>query len=500
MKIFLLSLSLLLSLVNINSQCNYNIDSLFGVSPFGNKIFDTSMIINLSYETFVNNTDSNYYLLGQSIQNSKNLGTILKLDKNGNIDKSFGNNGKIFIDTSLNGELDYGIEINQNEILVCGKRSIEVFVAKYDKSGNLIKGFAKNGIFADKKTFTGGEGTEIKFDSDQNIYISGYSTLRDIGPFVLKLKPNGSIDSTFATNGYYRLITPIETFEAKVHLEIINDGLVFGYSTGSLNLSEIVVSKLDFKGKIDSMFGNKGILKLPNLSNMFLHSISKINGDILLFGECRISNKPYAILSKIFENGKFNYNFDALGYKLYDANLAKTEIKCKNQLLIGSAEIVNNLRICSLQNIDLITGNIDTTFGNKGRLNFPFQPNQNEHFFVSDIILKNNYVSVIGHTSNLLTCMARGKSSISTQTSSVQTSEKINCYPIPCSDYLTIDNLPVTNENLIEIFDNNLRSVEFIKAKGGSKYIINCSKWLEGIYFIRVSNFKNVNTFKVIKN
>ena len=147
----------------------------------------------------------NIYIAGLSNENDDDF-AVIKLDTNGDLDPSFGAGGKVIIDFSGNSDdVARSLQLDDiGNIYVAGSSEVngnrdDFAVIKLDTNGDLDPSFGANGkVIIDFSGNSGDEGYSLQLDKLGNIYVAGSSYLNGSHDFaVIKLKPNGNLDNTF---------------------------------------------------------------------------------------------------------------------------------------------------------------------------------------------------------------------------------------------------------------------------------------------------------------
>jgi len=188
---------------------------------------------------------------------------IVRFSINGTLDTSFGTNGVVLYN---GGDYDrgYGIDTNSNgNILVTGVRTqpdasstdYDIPVICFDSNGNLDTSFGNNGIVL----YDGGtreECYDLMVQSDDTIFVAGHSgdsigTISDWSMVVLKYDPNGTLDTTFGTNGVAQY-DPTNNTEWAYGLAVQTDGriVVAGQAYNGTDDDVIVLRLNDIAGDI----------------------------------------------------------------------------------------------------------------------------------------------------------------------------------------------------------------------------------------------------------
>ncbi len=208
---------------------------------------------------------------------------VIKLDSNGNLDRSFGNGGKIILNNISGGNGDdvgNGIAIdNDGNIFITGNSyngsNDDVFVVKLDSNGKLVNNFGRDGKVI-LSNIAGGDGHDsgygITIDNSGNIYVTGssYNIVGNFDAFVVKLDSNGNLDSNFGKGGKVIFDNIAREYDNSGEgIAIDSSGNVF-IILESLNLNgDIIYSyviKLDSNGNWNKGFGNGGKIILNNIS------------------------------------------------------------------------------------------------------------------------------------------------------------------------------------------------------------------------------------------
>ncbi len=277
---------------------------------------------------------------------------VTRYNSNGTVDTTFGNGGTVTTTLGSYSSGASGIVIdNQGRILVCGTEQVsrlpvkpfntynnEWVVARYNSDGTLDKTFGKNGVVqtnigpGDDEAFTLG----IE-PWDGKIVVAGYSDQSGTGTTstVARYNTNGTLDSTFGTNGIFLL--------NNIHGPDSLSGLAFNQTTGpsGQSVDQIV------------LVGNEGVSSQNGGTNGFL--IVRLNGN----------------------NGTLDSSFNGQGYEVSvppttqggDASSvviqANGSIDVDGLAYYGSAGTAGNPADQELAVAQFTpTGAADTTFGN----------------------------------------------------------------------------------------------------------------------------------------
>lgn len=216
---------------------------------------------------------------------------IERYHSNGDLDLTFGNNGEIIHGLSLLNH-DFVLEAKKysnNKFITIGNSYNSAtydtgVIAMFSNNGALDQNFGNNGMVI--MNFDWLEDYTRLFDfevlDDHKILICG-ETLYEEGtggyygswPILVKLNPDGSLDTTFGNNGKIifknTLFNANDSFKA---IEIQSDGKILLLGKASYPFpymkTAIFIKKLNPNGTLDTSFGNNGIfqqLYTPNNSS-----------------------------------------------------------------------------------------------------------------------------------------------------------------------------------------------------------------------------------------
>lgn len=140
-----------------------------------------------------------------SISNGGNVNFLLvQLKSNGELDSAFGINGAVTIDFGTSC-IAHDLKLLTNGHVIVAGRSVfgGGMMAKVDEDGNLINSFGNNGLVITSMP-NGGIGPEqIEVDGNDNIYLGGHINKggTDDDFYLLRYTPDGIVDTSFAKHG-----------------------------------------------------------------------------------------------------------------------------------------------------------------------------------------------------------------------------------------------------------------------------------------------------------
>ena len=226
-------------------------------------------------------------------------------------------------------------------LTVGGSSPTALIKLKFD--GTIDSSFAINGIL---NYSIGGTGTTVyeieKFGN--NLFLSG-KVNRD--KFVTKIDFNGKIDSTFGTNGSTSVnySTPIVSSTNSFAMDKIGN-IYFGARRTSLSsgITEIIITKLNgVTGLIDNTFGTSG-QAFFNLSTGAISAFSDLIVDSAqnIIASCCGSNTTnnVSLVIKFNPNGTLNTSFNGTGFAQYTFPGADVFQVATNKLEVDKNKII----------------------------------------------------------------------------------------------------------------------------------------------------------------
>jgi uncharacterized delta-60 repeat protein len=178
---------------------------------------------------------------------------VARLNANGLLDKTFGVDGKAAVDF---GGDDFGLAMARQadgRILVAGRSTTAgAVVARLRATGALDPDFDGDG----RVTLPGGgSASAILVQPDRNIVVAGNASGSE-KMTVTRLKPNGSLDTTFGTGGTATIdFATLADLAGGAALQPDGKIVVAGYSQGT---EDVAIARLNPNGAPDPTFGVGG--------------------------------------------------------------------------------------------------------------------------------------------------------------------------------------------------------------------------------------------------
>lgn len=316
-------------------------------------------------------SDGNIYAFGNQDPGRTDW-VILKYNRSGIVDTSFGVNGKIIYDAPpVGASQDIAQDIvidSQNNIYVSGITAATApVVRKYTSKGVLVTSFGTNGNIRPTSV------DAMVIDSSDNIYVGG-------GTVISKYNSSGILVNSFGNAGKL-------TLTSYVHSMTLNKITSYIYTAGYVmsNLWDWGVQKFNTDGQIDNNFGTGGLVTYGHFNSDTSPSQDQANevaidskGKIYvigIYGGYSASEQTWAI-RKYDPNGVLDTTFGSGGMVTYNgpqiwvyeaANVIK--IDGTDHIYAGGRAALTDGYAMAVLKYDS-NGVLDTTFGTAGMAYF----------------------------------------------------------------------------------------------------------------------------------
>lgn len=225
---------------------------------------------------------------------------------NGQLDTTFGNGGIARINYSIGGHSVASLFLPDNSLLLATVdiSPTNTVLAMMDSSGNPYANFGNNGIvltdIVGKYNFSGGE--SLALTSDGKILLGCTTPNSSPTNFtVIRFLLDGSVDSTFGTNGRTDIRFGSDNVLYDMKLDSNGKILLVGAGAGQSG-----VIRLNSDGSPDTTFAPEGKfsidLSIGNGTNYLRSCLPLSNGDILAAGFDYTSNSGDYVVVKLTQN------------------------------------------------------------------------------------------------------------------------------------------------------------------------------------------------------
>ena len=184
----------------------------------------------------------------------------------GTLDLTFGTGGIVLVNpTNVFDNAQDVIVLGDNKIFICGTTGMftdfDMMVAKLNEDGSYDTSFGNNGVFTLPNTL----GSDFAYDMDLlpngNLIVVGAKSLSaaDTQFAAWVIKPDGTLDPTFAVNGVYE--NNLDSGEEYINQVLIQNNLIYLVGrkfTPGFSYNSIAVQCLDLQGNLVTSFGTSG--------------------------------------------------------------------------------------------------------------------------------------------------------------------------------------------------------------------------------------------------
>ncbi len=438
---------------------------------------------------------------------------LFRFNTDGSIDSSFGTNGILDLNTISTNIVVSNLAKQPDGKIILYPRDFSTEMYRINVDGTPDITFGVNGMLDTISLLNNPTLVieNIAFSNDNKMLVScfnyNYSSCA-----LLKLNFDGTIDSTFGTDGVlmpsrFNLFASNEN-EGLDDLIIQSDNKIvalcglFYYSSNNIDQSiAIGITRLNPDGTIDTSFGINGKLVIENNGYNYPQKIVLLENDNFLI-KSDIGHDE-SILYKFNSNGTYDTSFANNGV-LYNTDNGHTDVIVQPDFKILKSSNVNNQ--FTTARYDNVTGALDTTFGTNGFINTPIGLGSNINQLTW---LQNNTLLASGTSfdgTNEVIALARYVNlNLGTLTFTNQNAQSL-VYPNPIQEESTFE-YTVQNDEIIsiEIIDMQGRIVQTIVknkelSQGSYKQNINLSNLTtSGNYILKFSSSKGSEAIKIIK-
>jgi len=306
----------------------------------------------------------------------------------GTLDTTFNGTGKFIHDYGFQDNLsDVKVQPSDQKIVITGTAITTSFSGKL-----LVARLTTDGVFDTTFNGTGSliipdfnesYGYECQIKSDGKILIAGAAAdpQFQFSMVVLRVNEDGTIDSTFGTNGM--VVPEISTGDdfANAMVEQPDHKIVLaGTALDSAARNEPVVVRLNENGSIDSTFGVNGVVRIPvtEIDNELNAVVIQPDGKIVVSGHWDMgltSGGQFdfdVIVARFNSNGSVDSTFGLNGMVLTSASIDNIDDAFGMQLTADGNIVVSGFTTQPNYTYDALllqydsTGTLDAGFGNNG--------------------------------------------------------------------------------------------------------------------------------------
>lgn len=253
---------------------------------------------------------NSFYIIGND--------RLRKMDVDGNLDLVYGVQGSVMTApmkiSSIVRNVDGSIILGGGTMNSAGKG--ELTVSKRLADGSLDTTFGVNGYFIIPYVAQAAVTLyDLTLDSTGRILINGRKqrTQNDGNIMIMRLTPNGVLDTSFANNGVYVDLFHANGLARQIYIE--NDGKILIAGNGketSFGSLGMILSRLLPDGTLDTSYGNGGRMHHFFYSDSSPDSIHPFENGYAISGD----NSGTIFVTRVNMDGTLNTNFNGTGYIL----------------------------------------------------------------------------------------------------------------------------------------------------------------------------------------
>jgi uncharacterized delta-60 repeat protein len=258
-------------------------------------------------------------------------------------------------------------------------------------------------------------------DNSGNIYVTGKTETLDTDyeeVIVIKYMPNGTIDSSFGTDGVFSYDFGSTVYQRGYDITIDTNGkiLITGFAAPSYTQRNLFAMRLNQNGTLDTSFNTNGIFLLDNgyINNVYKIIVST-DGKIFIGGAIATSTISQLAIIKLNDDGTYDTTFNLDGISATDIG------NNSNSNYIRDMDILPNGKIMTLAatgySILLAkftdNGELDTTYGGGDGI-YEYSPgNANYEFYASKFHINTDGTIFMLATKNCVGCNPGSGSNVS---------------------------------------------------------------------------------------
>ncbi|MBI5351847.1 MAG: hypothetical protein HZB50_04340 [Chloroflexi bacterium] len=292
---------------------------------------------------------------------------LARYSSDGSLDLTFGTNGKVISFIGNGAVAETGAFQSDGKIVIAGSSLFKGLVlARYSSNGSLDTSFGTNGVVTTSfgtNSLLYDYAHAIAIQSDGKIIAAGASYVGDSSDFVLvRYNSDGTLDTTFDNDG--KIVTDFGTSEDGSSIAIQSDGkIVMAGSSWNGSSYDFAVARYNDDGSLDLTFDGDGKL-ISDLGNSELGLAIAVQGDgkLVVAGNTDGANRDF-VLARYNSNGSLDTTFGSNGIVTTDFGTDSDDARAITIQPDGKI-VVSGTRLARYN----INGSLDTTFDGDGKV------------------------------------------------------------------------------------------------------------------------------------
>lgn len=333
---------------------------------------------------------------------------IIKAGKHGKTDNVFGQNGVVSYDPLLGAD-DYGFDIAQlpdGKFLLAGiikQPGQDILLMRINPDGSLDNTFGNNGY--NTYNISGADICVKMIVGNNSIYLGTYSKVgADLtDAYIMKLNMDGTVDANFGNGGLFIIDPNNGDEESLKDFEVLTDGSVIAIgTTTSANSMKEYIARGTSTGNIDNSFDNDGYVLYTEPGKTYFSRIKQHNGNFYISGHNNVNGFSAGAIYCFDVTGSLNSSFASgkgraifnIGSQI-DHSLYDFEILNDGSIFAAGATKDNGGLFTGTAVMFTPDGSLDTRYNNAGYKVFDYSPSVGFSLF-HNIIKQENGQLVLG--------------------------------------------------------------------------------------------------------
>ena len=250
---------------NYFALARYNSDGTLDTSFGTNGLVSTDISINNVAQSVVLQSDGKIIAGGYTGPGgyAGNVFVLARYNTNGSLDTSFGTNGKVTTDFSTSA-IAYSVKLQSDgKIIACGAAGNAFALVRYNSDGTLDTSFGTNGKVTTDITYDTDTISSIVLQSDGKIIACGYTNNVE-GSYtydfaLARYNSDGTLDTSFGTNG---MVTTDFNSGMDIIYSIVlqSDGKIIAGGRAEIDSApyDFALARYNSDGTLDTSFGTNG--------------------------------------------------------------------------------------------------------------------------------------------------------------------------------------------------------------------------------------------------
>ena len=320
--------------------------------------------------------DSKIIVGGRSSLTGGNLSfSLARMNPSGSFDSGFGTSGKVTTSYGTEGFEAVSSALQQDGKIVVAGNSFtnaslgysQIAVVRYNQNGSLDTTFDTDGmVFLQLPTSNEDFVKAVKIQSDGKIVVGIQSKINSNFDFVLvRYTSDGILDTTFDSDGIVRTILPNN--EAIYDIALQNDGKIIAAGYKSNTNDDLYVGRYNSNGSIDTSFATNGFFTYDFSANHnYVFGVAMTSDNKIVLGGRYQNGAGYSpFVARLNSNGTFDTAFDSDGILILTTDEMISDVLLQLDDKIITAGISNGkFGVWKLN----VNGSFDNTFGTSGKV------------------------------------------------------------------------------------------------------------------------------------